>query len=382
VLKKLAVKRLTASDLTFFMWHFRNQPAGNQKAINLNADVFVNQLYPSLPETEQAKSGRIPLDLYIYGPGAQGELNIQRKIVKTSSYKNWRLNGEFVDDPEQPERFSPLANGDFVVFEFTGELLPTSAKAMFIARMLPEDSQLHMEFENVLRESKMIALDSAELSDLINRAGAADNHPINELTLDDALEDVALGGSQGAERLLHRRSGRKLTKAQLLRAKQRADEAGDQGEACVNSYLLQQLSEGLIRGFDWVSEENAIAPYDFRVLYQDFEVLIDAKSTSGGFERAIHISLSELREMSSAGQRYDIYRVFEMTDSEAQLRIARGMKEFASSILQLFDGLPGGVFADAVSVDPGSLPFEEPILIVLEEDSLEGPEIESLDLPV
>ena len=40
MLKKLAVKRLTASDLTFFVWHFRNQPAGNQKAINLNADVF------------------------------------------------------------------------------------------------------------------------------------------------------------------------------------------------------------------------------------------------------------------------------------------------------------------------------------------------------
>jgi len=381
VLKKLAVKRLTASDLTFFVWHFRNQPAGNQKAINLNADVFVKQLYPSLPETEQAKSGRIPLDLYVYGPGAQGELNIQRKIVKTSSYKNWRLNGEFVDDPDHAERFSSLANGDFVVFEFTGDLLPTSAKAIFIARALPEDSSLHLEFENVLGASKMIVLDSDDLSDVIERAGTADDHPINELTLDDALEDVALGGSEGAERLLHRRSGRKLTKDQLSHARQRADEAGAEGEACVNAYLLQQLSKGVIRGFHWVSEENAIAPHDFRVSYHDSEVLIDAKSTLGGFDRAIHISISELREMSSAGQRYDIYRVFDITDSEAQLRIVRDMRDFASGLLRLFEGLPVGVRADAVSVDPRSLPFEEPILILLENDDLEGPEIEAVEVP-
>src|SRR5205807_4190254 len=115
-------------------------------------------------------------------------------------------------------------------------------------------------------------------------AHTADDHPINELTLDEALEDVALGGSKGAERLLHRRSGRKLTKDQLSRARERADEAGDRGEACVNAYLLQQLSSGVIRGFDWVSEQNAIAPYDFRVSHRDSEVLIDAKSTLGGFD--------------------------------------------------------------------------------------------------
>ena|SRR5947209_17333979 len=122
-----------------------------------------------------------------------------------------------------------------------------------------------------------------------------------------------------------------------------------------------------------------LAPIDFRVSHRDSEVLIDAKSTLGGFDRTIHISLSELHEMSGADQRYDIYRVFDITDSEAQLRIAQDMRDFASGILQAFEVLPDGVIADAVSVDPRSLPFEEPIRIVLEGDDLEGPEIASAE---
>lgn len=41
---KIAVKKLTASDLTFFEWHFKNRNAGNQKAINLNRNVMEFQI--------------------------------------------------------------------------------------------------------------------------------------------------------------------------------------------------------------------------------------------------------------------------------------------------------------------------------------------------
>src|SRR5687767_8045117 len=108
IVKRLALKRLTISDLTFFDWHFKNNPELRQKAINLNADIFVQRLYPSLPETEPAKTGRIPIDLFVYGPGLMPELNVQRKIVKTPSYKNWRLNGETVTDQDVPDRFNSL----------------------------------------------------------------------------------------------------------------------------------------------------------------------------------------------------------------------------------------------------------------------------------
>ena len=66
---KLALKRLTASDLTLFEWQFRNRPAGNQKAINLNRNVFIDILYPALPEVAEDHDGRLPLDVTIYGPG-------------------------------------------------------------------------------------------------------------------------------------------------------------------------------------------------------------------------------------------------------------------------------------------------------------------------
>jgi hypothetical protein len=64
--RRIAIKRLTASDLTLFEWHFRNENAGNQKSINLNADIFIDQMFPSLPEVAQLKNWRIPVDCIIF----------------------------------------------------------------------------------------------------------------------------------------------------------------------------------------------------------------------------------------------------------------------------------------------------------------------------
>src|ERR1017187_2059527 len=86
--KRLAVKRLTASDLTIFERQFRKRNAGNQKSINLNADVFIDKLFPFLPEASADTNGRIPLDLYVYGPGHSGAHNLQRKIFKGRSHKS------------------------------------------------------------------------------------------------------------------------------------------------------------------------------------------------------------------------------------------------------------------------------------------------------
>ena len=93
MLDKLALKRLTASDLTFFEWHFRNHNAGNQKAINLNADVFIDQLYPALDAIVRDRHNKLGIDLWIAGPGAADPVNLQRKIIKGAAYKNWRLDG-------------------------------------------------------------------------------------------------------------------------------------------------------------------------------------------------------------------------------------------------------------------------------------------------
>ena len=132
--KKLALKRLTKSDLTIFEWHFRNRNAGNQKSINLNADVFVSELYPSLHAVALTNGNEMPVSIGIFGPDVKTELSLARKIIKGAAYKNWRLNGEFIFNPAgDPERFNVLRPDDLAVMEFSGEAHPTSLRIFLLA---------------------------------------------------------------------------------------------------------------------------------------------------------------------------------------------------------------------------------------------------------
>lgn len=373
-LEKMAVKRLTASDLTFFEEHFVQNPAGNQKAINLNADVFVGALYPSLPETEVARSGKIPLDLFIYGPGQGSELNLQRKIIKQGSYKNYRLDGEFIRD--NPERFRLLAPGDFAVFDFTGDLYPISARVVFVALSVAEDAALHGALDALVGTRRMLPISSAQLAAAISTASLPDSHPINEMTLESALVDAAQEGLWGQQQLLRRRSGNRLSKEQLQKAREKADYIGRSGEEWVSIHLGRLQAGGAIAGFEWSSSENAVSPYDFRVTMNSGETInIDAKSTLGSFESRIHISLSELYQMKTGAERYDIYRVFNIGESFAQLRIAEDVRAFAESVLSILDSMPAGITADSVSVTlspvPAGLAFGAPVLIEQADDSAE-----------
>jgi hypothetical protein len=95
MVQRLALKRLTKSDLTIFESHFRTRNAGNQKSINLNADVFVSELYPAVPTLALSNGNEMPVSVGIFGPSTRPELPLARKIIKGAAYKNWRLNGEY-----------------------------------------------------------------------------------------------------------------------------------------------------------------------------------------------------------------------------------------------------------------------------------------------
>lgn len=366
MIQKLAIKKLTASDLTLFEWHFRNRNAGNQKAINLNADVFIAELFPALLKSEQGKAGRISLDLYIYGPGLEGQYNLQRKIIKLGSYKNWRLDGEYILNPdESPARFNELSPGDFVVFDFQGDVSPTAARAVFLAKSNPKDSALCSVLDKTLGDRKMISLTIPQLSLLIGRAKPPDDHPINELILDAALEDAALGGVEGTKKLLSRRSGKHMSRSELERARQNAEEAGRAGEEYINAHLKMLKKKGAIQGFEWVSESNAVAPYDFWLSEDGVSrILLDSKATSGDFDRTLHISMSELHRMCSGPERYDLYRVFEMGETSAKVRIARDVGTFAKQMMTVLESLPPGVQPDGFSVSPSILHFAPTVEII------------------
>lgn len=371
--RKLAVKRLTASDLTFFEWHFRNS-ASKQKAINLNADIFVEKLYPGL--LDPASPRRFPVDLYLYGPGLEGAYNLQRKILKSERAKNWRLNGEIVSNPDDSPRFNTLAGDDFAIFDFNEGLSPESMKIVFIARAIPEDRDIHAYLNQLLAANGMIAISSSDLEDLVTQTTPNKDHPVHILTLntdvlDSDLEDVVLGGNRGRRRLLSRRTGRRLSREDLQKAKEIADRVGRWGEEYVNEYLTLLQREGRIRSFEWVADDNSISPYDFWVDDGTSKTLIDVKSTQGEFERELHTSLSELQVMGSGPEKYDIYRVFEIKDNTARLRICEDVGAFARNILEALGGFPPGVSLDSVSFSPTLLSVGDTITIELPEEAEE-----------
>ncbi len=369
-MRKLALKRLTASDLTFFEWHFRNHNAGNQKAINLNADIFVSRLYPSLPEVAMASGGRLPIDLYLYGPGLAQELNLQRKVIKFGSYKNWRLDGEFIYDPSaNADRFHVLAPSDIVVFEFGGDVTPTTLRAFFVSQALDEDRAIYGILSEYLGKQAMASVAPAELETLIRRAEPSDRHPINELFIEADLEDAAQGGEAGLERLYSRRSGTHLSKAELAKAIKRIEEIGEMGEEFVQAYLDDLKNKGAIREYQWVSQDNAVSPFDFWVQDSDSRFLLDVKATTGGFERNLHVSVPELEVMLNGPGAYVIYRIYEMSDGSAKLRISEGTKDFARTVLNVLRKLPDGVQSDGINVNPSTLRFGAEIRLSLPQDA-------------
>jgi hypothetical protein len=329
--------------------------------------VFVDVLYPSITETPLGKEGRIPLELYVYGPGMNGQCNLTRKILKGPSYKNWRLNGEYVENPDDnPERFNALVPTDFVIFSFDGELYPTSASAVFVAQTVRDDAMLHAQLDVFLGMRRMAALAGSDLAGIVARAQIPEAHPVNALLLDAALEDAALGGSKGIRRLSTRPSGRRVSRHDLRRARQRAEEIGNLGEEYVNNFLSRLTEDRSIEAFEWASLENAVSPYDFvRIQLGGERRLLDVKATSGEFTRPIHISFNELLQMKAGPERYDLYRIYDMGEETAKLRIAEGLEGFASRILDVIGALPSEITIDGISVPPSILNFESEMEIQL-----------------
>lgn len=125
---KIALKLLTASDLSLFKVHLR---LSKQKAINLNSGIFIDQFYPALQNTFEA----VPVELSIYGPAAKPAHILTRKTLRSPGSKNWRLDGEFIHDIEEdPDRFRHLQAGDYALITFSGDERPTAIQLILISQ--------------------------------------------------------------------------------------------------------------------------------------------------------------------------------------------------------------------------------------------------------
>lgn len=383
MLRKLAVKRLTASDLTFFEWQFRNRNSGNQKAINLNADVFIDKLYPGLPTAAYAAQGSLPLALSVYGPGLEGEYSLQRKVTKGPTYKNWRLNGEFIHNPEgNPDRFNVLVSGDIAVFEFFGDIRPESARVVLLASGASEDASLHRAFDGtVSTRPSMVSLTPNRLARIVRESHVPNDHPIVEfVSLAAAAEAVSIGNVEKITSLRSAPTIRRVPRDLLLRARSNADRVGELGELFVNSHLTTLRSDGVVTDFEWTSRDNAASPYDFRFRSGDEWILVDAKATELDFDSRIYVSLSELRQMGYGAEKYELYRVYDMGDTTARLRVAENVRSWARDVVEALERLPEGVRANGVSILPSTLDFgpEVGVEMLEEGEEPEDPEEPSL----
>lgn len=252
------------------------------------------------------------------------------------------------------------------MMEFTGAALPDSVKAVLVAVGVEADIGLHSALNTFMGNRSMAVLPLADLERIMVESGAPEGHPALQMTMDVDLEDAALGGGQGLRRLFRRASLRQVSKEDLENARRNADETGRVGEELVNTYLIQLRSQGQLAEVEWISQNNAVAPFDFRIRTSEGEViLIDAKATSGEFDRPIHISLNELLQMANGTERYDIYRVYGASLVEGHLRVSSNLRDFGQEILSAFAALPEGVVTDSVSVSPGILEFSPAVSISL-----------------
>jgi hypothetical protein len=377
--RKIALKRLSSSDLTLFEHHYRNTSGARQKAINLDAAVFVDALFPGLPSRLDMTRDRVIVTLTIYGPGAAGAHSITRKILKQQ--KNWRLNGELISNPpEELSRYDLLVKGDYAILDFVGELEPHTARMYLVAQGLPQDAALHAALKakygaSFTPHKGMLEIDPNEFAKMLGDLELASGHPILDFIDIDALEDAAQGGFEGLSKLRKRRQARGVSREELARARQSAEQIGRLGEEILNAWFEVQQKAGSGPEYRWDSDTNAVAPYDFTLISDGKpERRVDAKSTAGDFLNPIHVSMAELAEMAHGELPYDLYRLYTVNDVSARLRIAKDVGEFAAGLLGKFSELPDGVTVDGVSINPAALEFGEEIIIDLSENYGEGNE--------
>ena len=319
----------------------------------------------------ERSDGKIPLTLYTYGPGLAEVYPLQRKIIKSETYKNWRLNGEFIFTPEEtPERFNVLKANDVAVMGFEGSVYPVALHIAYLADTLDTDKALRDAADTIIghRRGSMKEITLEELSMLVQRINPAENHPIRRFLVDpDAIEAVQ-GDAQARLRVFHR-AGRTMSQEELKAARQKADEIGKAGEELIAAYFEDCLDNQAINDYEWVSRQNAVAPYDFKLLdTSGVTSLLDVKSTSKDFTAPLHISVAEIIVMANAPERYDLYRVYSLNEKGGKLRIARDMRGFAKSLIDVLGALPAGVQVDGISVDPARIKFEKEEYLAFPED--------------
>lgn len=368
---KIALKRLTKSDLTIFEFHFRKpENRSKQKSLNLNSDVFVDKLYPRAAGRVAQKGA--PMPSVLYGPGVSKGYKVQSTItprneIDLNKQKNWRFGGPLIHDPEDtPNRFHVLKPDDLVIMSFNGKLAPERADLLFVAHGHPEDTHLHAALDEFIQVAKksMVKLSAGDLESVAARVPLPKDHPFPDVVLGGNEEDLqgTLFDSVIAVRRATRGGQRNVSAAELDKARTELQRIGRDGEVLVEAHLAALVSDGVLTEALWVADVNAVAPRDFEVTMPNgYKNSIDVKSTTGPFKHDFHISAAEVAYAADSDDPYIIYRVFELSDEGAKLKMSGDIRRSAQNLKKASDGLPAGYKPDSFSVDPNILTWSDEV---------------------
>lgn len=356
---RTAIKRLTQSDLSFFKVHLK---LSKQKAINLNSNVFIESYFPGLSNSFD----NIHLQLSIIGPGNRQQHNLSRKILRSQGSKNWRLNGEFIYNPEEdPIRYDSLIPDDYAILIFEGAERPTAITMILVGKN--EDRDLHLlinEEVNIAGKNTMVDVSSQEILKVLERISFPEENTnildyVNSFN-NDTVEDVLYGNNQFKSDQQITRRFASLTHEQLQRQMQTAQETGRYGEEIFRAWLIQrgQTEEN----FKWISNDSARSSYDYEITMPFWmpsleKAYIDVKTTKSHFDQPFHMSLSEIK-FASRHENYRIARIFDLNNISTQVYILSGIAEIAKKILDNFSSLPGTVAVDSISLVPSQFNIE------------------------
>lgn len=357
-LSRVAVKQLTASDLTLFSAHYhRPGQRSKQKAINLNADVFVDEFYPGLRD----RLAELHFALTIVGPQNAPPYSLSRKALRTEGAKNWRLDGELINDPlDEPHRFDELQADDLALLAFEGTEEPKSVTLVLVSRSL--DAALHREVSRTIEFAErrtMKAITADQLLAICNHTQSVyeDRHPLETLFAPDTVEEAVHGSATTQERIARSSDGKgpAISSDSVRRQAATAAEVGQLGEEAFGLWLAANGHADA--EVEWTSQVHARAAFDFVVHSPRWEptpipLFLDVKSTRGLHSCPFHMSMAEVRWAASHAQ-YRIARVSSLTSLSAHIRILGGVSELCKTLLESLSGiLPRGVNIDSVELDP------------------------------
>ena len=356
-LSRVAAKELTASDLTFFAAHFRKPgQRSKQKAINLNADVFVAQFYPGLRD----RLADLHFGLTIIGPGNAPPYPQSGKAIRTEGAKNWRLNGVLINDPpDQPGRFDPLSEGDIAVIAFEGAEQPEVVTLVLVSEA--SDGALHDAIAGKMafagRESmRVVTPDALRALYETTKADYTGRHPLEPLLSADSIEEAVFGSSETQARVASSTDGRgvAISPESVRRQAATASDTGRLGEEAFVRWLSQ--SGHTEQEYEWVSQTNARAAYDLVLTRASWEqggpIYVDVKSSKGAHASPFHMSVAEVR-WAARTPTYRIARVSALTGSSAEIRLLTGVSSKCADLLRAIGPvLPPGVAIDSFEFEP------------------------------